>query len=157
MGMLHMKTIALGLLLAVAGATSAAASNATLRVEGAWARATPAVAPVAAGYLVVVNDGDAADHLLRIESAIAQRIEMHRTVHEDGVMRMRKIEGGAVVPAHGRLEFAPGGNHLMLIGPTHPLVAGERFEATLVFERAGARKVRFQVRGLGGDAQMHMH
>lgn len=156
-----MRTIrtVLVLLLLLLGCTVLAAQRGGLRIEQAWARATPAVAPVAAGYLVVVNDGDAPDRLLRIDSAIARRIEMHRTVHENGVMRMRPIAGGAVVPAHGRLEFAPGGAHLMLIGPTRPLVAGETFEATLVFERAGSRKVMFQVRAMDADAGhgMHMH
>jgi len=138
-------------------AFAAIAAEGGIRVESAWARATPAVAPVAAGYLVVVNDGAAPDRLLRIDSAIAQRVEMHQTTREDGVLRMRRIEGGAVIPAHGRLEFAPGGSHLMLIGPKHPLVAGEHFEATLVFERAGTRKVRFEVRDVDGGAPMHMH
>ncbi|HRO62250.1 copper chaperone PCu(A)C [Thermomonas sp.] len=144
------------LLVLLAGSVLAA-PRAGLRIEQAWARATPAVAPVAAGYLVVINDGDTPDRLLRIDSGIARRIEMHRTANENGVMRMRPIEGGAVIPAHGRLEFAPGGNHLMLIGPVRPLVAGETFEATLVFERAGPRKVRFEVRGMDGGAPMHVH
>lgn len=134
-----------------------AAPRGGLRIEQAWARATPPMATVVAGYLVVVNDGDTPDRLLRIDSGIAQRIEMHRTVNAGGMMRMRPIEGGAVVPAHGRLQFAPGGNHLMLIGPAHPLVAGQTFEAMLVFEHAGARRVEFQVRGMDGDAPMHMH
>lgn len=155
-----MRSIWNGLLLltALTATTALALPGSGLRVDQAWARATPAAAPVAAGYLVVVNDGDAPDRLLRVDSAIAQRIEMHATVHENGVMRMRAIEGGAVVPAHGRLEFAPGGNHLMLIGPTRPLVAGEHFEATLIFERAGARKVRFEVRAMDALAPgAHRH
>lgn len=155
--MKHTLTWGLALLLSVFAVFAAIAAEGGIRVESAWARATPAVAPVAAGYLVVVNDGAAPDRLLRIDSAIAQRVEMHQTTREDGVLRMRRIEGGAVIPAHGRLEFAPGGNHLMLIGPVRPLVAGETFEATLVFAHAGSRKVRFEVRGMDGDAPMHMH
>ena len=147
--------LALALALVAFGGVQAGNAGGELRIENTWARATPAVAPVAAGYLTVVNDGDTADRLLRIDSAIAQRIEMHQTVHEDGVMRMRRIEGGIVVPAHGRVVFAPGGNHLMLIGPVRPLVAGEHFEATLVFERAGARKASFEVRAM--DAGAHRH
>ena len=144
------------LLVLLAGSVLAA-PRAGLRIEQAWARATPPMATVAAAYLVVINDGDTPDRLLRIDSGIAQRIEMHHTANENGVMRMRPIKGGAVIPAHGRLEFAPGGNHLMLIGPVRPLAAGESFEATLVFAHAGSRKVRFEVRGMDGGAPMHMH
>ena len=31
----------------------------------------------------------------------------------------------------------------------HPLKSGERFDATLVFEKAGQMKVSFEVRGIG--------
>lgn len=148
----------LALLVLLAG-SALAAPRASLRIEQAWARATPPVARVAVGYLVIVNTGDTPDRLLRIDTPIAQRVEMHRSLMVNGMMQMRPIEGGAVVPAHGRLLFAPGGNHLMLINPAHPLVAGETFEATLVFERSGSRKVMFQVRAMDADAGhgMHMH
>ena len=40
-----------------------------LRVSDVWAKATPPQARVAGGYLSVQNRGDAADKLLRVESA----------------------------------------------------------------------------------------
>ena len=150
------RTVLVLLLLSMACVVLAAPRDG-LRIEQAWARATPPMATVAAGYLVVINDSNAPDRLLRIDTPIAQRVEMHRSLMVNGMMQMRPIEGGAVVPAHGRLAFTPGGNHLMLINPAHPLVAGETFEATLVFAHAGSRKVRFEVRGMDGGAPMHMH
>lgn len=138
---------ALALLLAASAAV--AAKSGGVRVENAWTRAVPAVAPVAGGFLTVVNDGDGADRLLRIETDIAQRVEIHQMRNDGGVMRMRALPDGVVVPAHGRMELKPGGYHLMLIQPKRALVEGGRFEATLVFQRAGRVKATFDVRGMG--------
>lgn len=129
----------------------AAAGRSGVRVESAWARATPAVAPVAGGFLTVVNEGGRDDRLLRVESGIARRIEIHEMRNADGVMRMRLVSDGLPLPAHGRLELKPGGYHLMLIQPTRALREGDRFEAVLVFQRAGKRKAVFEVRGLGAE------
>ena len=94
---------ALALLLAASAAV--AAKSGGVRVENAWTRAVPAVAPVAGGFLTVVNDGDGADRLLRIETDIAQRVEIHQMRNDGGVMRMRALPDGVVVPAHGRVEL----------------------------------------------------
>ncbi|TLX23082.1 copper chaperone PCu(A)C [Thermomonas fusca] len=130
-------------------AGGAMAGKADVRVLEAWTRAVPAVAPVAGGFLTVVNKGDADDRLLRVESDIAQRVELHQMRNDGGVMRMRALPEGVVVPAHGKLVLKPGGYHLMLIKPRRALVAGGHFEATLVFQRAGRVPVRFEVRAMG--------
>ena len=99
--------------------------------------------------ITVVNDGDVDDRLLRVESDIAQRVELHQMRNDGGVMRMRALPDGVVVPAHGKLELKPGGYHLMLIKPRRALVEGGHFEATLVFQRAGRVPARFEVRAMG--------
>ena len=144
-----MKTIVTGLLALLLPLAVLAAGKGDVRVVDAWARAVPAVAPVAGGFFTVVNPGNAADRLLRVESPIAKRIEIHEMRNDGGVMRMRQIKDGLTVPAHGQLEFKPGSYHLMLIGPTRALIEGGHFEATLVFQRAGKVKVTFAVRGMG--------
>ncbi len=70
---------------------------------------------------------------------------MHRTEVLDGIARMREV---AVlhVDAGQLLEFKPGGMHVMLMGLKKPLVAGTTYELDLLFEVAGARKVKVQVR-----------
>ena len=135
--------------LLLAACAGVAATGPGVRVEHAWTRAVPAVAPVAGGFFTVVNDSDRDDRLLRIETDAAQRVEIHQMRNDGGVMRMRALPGGVAVPAHGRVEFKPGGYHLMLIQPTRALTEGVRFDATLVFQHAGRVKASFDVRGMG--------
>lgn len=139
-----------GLLMSMA--TAIAAPKATLRVEDAWSRATPPVAPVAGGFLTVVNSSDKPDVLLGADSDIAQRVEIHEMRMDGGMMRMRELADGLPVPAHGKVVLAPGGYHLMFIKPRRPLVEGERFQATLRFRDAGKVTTTFSVRAMGAGA-----
>lgn len=138
------------------GSPSASRSANALSIEGAWLRATPPQAPVAGGFLTVRNRGQRMDRLLTVVSADAERVEIHSMHMQDGVMRMRRLDEGIAIPARGRVELKPGGLHLMFIGPKRPYRPGETVTATLRFEYAGAREVRFEVRALGATAP-HRH
>ena len=118
-----------------------------LRVPDVWAKATPPQARVAGGYLSVQNRGDAADKLLRVESAAAASVEIHEMSDVGGVARMREVTDGVELPAGSITTLKPGGYHLMFIAPrADAFVAGAQVEATLVFAHAGERRVRFDVR-----------
>lgn len=121
---------------------------AQLRIEQAWTRATPVVSPVMGGFVTIANSGDTQDRLLRVETNIAKDVVIHQMRNENGVLRMRPAKEGLPVPAHGKLELKPGGAHLMLMGVQRHLREGEQFQATLVFEHAGAVPVRFDVRAM---------
>jgi copper(I)-binding protein len=100
---------------------------------------------VTAVYMVIHNDGRVADRLLRVETAVAESAEIHRTAIEGGVHRMAVVPS-IEVPAGGRVALEPGGYHVMLIGLRDPLRTGDNFPVTLVFERAGRVRVETQVR-----------
>ena len=124
-------------LLALAALPASAAG--ALSIKGAWARPTPPGIEVGAGYFEIDNGG-AADRLLRASSPRARRVEFHESRTEGGIARMRELATVAV-PAATRVAFAPGGLHLMLVGLGAPLLAGDHVPVTLVFEHAGPREV----------------
>ena len=128
----------------------------TLRIGDPWIRATPNAAPTAAGYLTVTNHGRTADRLLAGSSPLARAIEPHTVSMSGGVMRMRLAEAGLEIAPGATLTLAPGGNHLMLVGPKHSFKPGERVPATLRFARAGAVKVEFMVRAGSQSGAMTM-
>lgn len=131
---------ALALMLAALPALAAG-----LSVTGAWSRSTPPVAKVGVVYFTLRNDTNKPDRLLKLSTPVAEKVEVHRTEVLDGIARMREV---AVlhVDAGQTLEFKPGGMHVMLIGLRKPLVAGMTYELSLVFEVAGARKIKVTVR-----------
>jgi hypothetical protein len=123
-----------------------------LVIESPWARATPPGAPVAGGFLVVRNTGQTDDRLVSATSPDADKVEIHEMRMDGGVMRMRRIDDGLPIAVGGTLALAPGGYHLMFIGPKHPFAAGQTVTATLRFEHGGERTVRFDVRAMGAGA-----
>jgi copper(I)-binding protein len=148
-----MKLIS-ALVLTLAVATSAQAA-APLAVSGAWSR--PAVAGTnGVGYLVVTNAGKP-DVLVKVETPLAARVEMHSSSMAGGVMSMKKVER-VPVPAGGQAAFAPGGYHLMLIGLTKTLKAGDKVPATLTFASGAKVQTAFAVgAGSGPPAMAPMH
>lgn len=125
-------------------AASHAASTSTLRIEQAWARALPPNAPAGAVYLTIHNTG-AADRLIAASTPMAARTELHNT-RQDGELLKMVEEKQVEIPANGSVAFVPGGRHLMLMGLSQPLVAGNHFDLTLVFENAGEQPVRVDIR-----------
>jgi hypothetical protein len=135
--------------LALAGAAMSAAAHdyavGPLRIDHARIPPTPNAAPTAAGYLTISNTGKRPDRLLAASTPAAEVVAPHHMSMTHGVMSMLPIEGGVAIGPGQTVTFAPGGDHLMLIGLKHPFVAGQRIPATLRFEHAGTVKIEFRV------------
>ena len=116
-----------------------------LHIEHPWSRAMPPVAPTAAAYFVVHNQGSAADRLLGVSTPLAAKAELHEHLHADGLMKMQQVQSVAI-PAGGEVRFAPMGYHVMLFGLQQQAKDGERFPLTLRFEKAGEVQVEVVVR-----------
>ena len=120
-----------------------------LQIDHPWARATPHSAKVAGGFVAVANKGAADDRLVSATAEIAEHAEIHEMAMKDGVMTMRPLADGVVVPAGGEVALKPGGYHLMFIGLKRMLKQGESFAGTLTFEKAGTVEVSFTVAPIG--------
>lgn len=149
------------LLVALAFAAPAAFAHdyaqGSLHIIHPWSRETPKGANVGGGYLTIENRGSTADRFIGFSSGIAGRFEIHEMAVTDGVMRMRPLPKGVEIAPGMTATFAPGGLHLMFMDLKKPLVKGERFKATLRFERAGEIEVEFVIdaMGAGGHNQGH--
>lgn len=120
---------------------------AQVSVDKPWSRATPPGAKVGAGFMRLRNAG-AADRVVGASSPVAARIEMHITVRDGDVMKMREVKAFEV-PAGGSFELKPGGAHLMLVDLRRPLKKGERVPLTLKLEKGGELKLELSVEELG--------
>lgn len=131
--------------LMVAALFAASAWAADLTVSGAWIRKLPADAP-AGGYFIVHNLGTQAIALVGASSPDYGMVMLHKSSEEGGVSRMAEVDS-VPVPAGGKVSFAPGGYHLMLMHAKHAIGIGTKIPVTLEF--AGGQKVTalFEVRG----------
>jgi copper(I)-binding protein len=130
------------------GAAVARAEEQHLAVEGAWIRFILPSLP-AAGYFTLANGGDQARILVGAESPACGSLTLHRTIGEGGTERM-EMEKNVVVPAHGKVAFAPGGLHLMCVAPSAELHPGASVPVSLRFADGAALTARFSVRRAAG-------
>lgn len=112
-------------------------------VRNAWVRLPPPGTPAAA-YLTLHNRTDQGLTLVGATSPDCQRVEIHRSVVEDGMARMEPA-GPLEIPPEGTLVFAPRGLHLMLMQPKE-LEAGKRVELKLELEGGATIDVEATVR-----------
>lgn len=129
-----------------------------MNISEVWSRAMPPSASTGAVYFNLRNPTDQPDRLTGVRTQRAERAELHTHVHEGEIMRMQQIEA-VEVPAAGQVEFKPGGHHVMLFKPSEPLAAGDHFQLTLIFEKAGEVTVDVSVQEQApqhhGDSHMH--
>ena len=123
-----------------------------ISVTGAFTRAMLAAAKVGAGYMTIGNAGTAPDRLVGATTEATPSVELHNMSVKDGLMTMSAVEGGIEVPAGGSVTLAPGGLHVMFIGPKAPFKEGECVAVTLKFEKAGDVPVQLVVGPIGADA-----
>jgi copper(I)-binding protein len=117
----------------------------TLAIQKPWSRATAPGQSVGAGYVTIVNQSGTEDRLMAVTTDISTEVQLHTTSMEGGVMRMRQVVDGIVVPANGSVELKPRGLHIMFVGLKAPLEANATFLAELQFQKAGTMTVRFSV------------
>jgi copper(I)-binding protein len=125
------------------------------KITNAWARATAPGVDVGAVYMTI-EGGAGSDRLLAGSTTRAAMVHLHAVEEQDGIAKMRPIEA-VDVPAGQRVELAPKGTHVMLMGLDKPLAAGESFPLTLSFEKAGELTVTVAVRAAGDDPSQHAH
>ncbi len=113
----------------------ALAENSTIMIKDAFARSGP---QSGAAFFTIVNEGDADDRLVAVQSDAAARVELHTHIEdENGVMKMRPVEDGFAVPAGGMHALERGGDHVMFMGLAAPFEQGATVAVTLTFEKAG--------------------
>ena len=125
------------------------------RVTDAWARATPPGAKTGAAYMTL-QGGTMGDRLLGATSEAAASVELHTVEESDGMARMRRLDS-LEIPAGTRVELAPGGKHLMLIGLGAPLTAGDTLRLVLEFATSGNRTVEIEIRPAVAEAGHEHH
>lgn len=151
---------------AAAPATTAAAGDAaqaTVTVEGAWARTSPMMATAGAAYMTLTSTADDALVSASVDASIAGTVELHETKMVDmgdstattaadamagttmaPAMEMVPVDEIAL-PAGEAVALAPGGLHLMLLDLVAPLEVGTEIQLTLTFASGASQVVSVPV------------
>ncbi|MEJ2176634.1 MAG: copper chaperone PCu(A)C [Gammaproteobacteria bacterium] len=129
--------------------------TADLTVVDPWSRPLPEVSVNGAAYMGIHNQGTKPDRIIGAVSEIAEKVEIHNHINQDGLMKMVHLEQGAELPPGEMVMFQPGGLHVMLLGLTSPLKDGLEYKLTLLFEVAGELKVVVRVEDRESSGMNH--
>ena len=122
-----------------------------LVISQAWTRATPNGAKIGTGYFTIENKGTTADKLVGVSGEVSDKIEVHEMSMNNGVMKMRPVDGGLTIEPGKTVKLAPSGYHLMIMDLKSPLKQGGKVPVTLEFEKAGKVAVMLDVQGIGAQ------
>lgn len=131
------------LLLSACGGSSEPDALAVVAPADALCRPTPNGRDATGCYITLTASRD--DRLVGVASPLAAEGQIHEMKIQDGIMSMAELKDGLALPAGEAVTLKPGGDHIMLLGLTQPLKAGETVSLTLVFEHAGSIGVRARV------------
>ena len=123
---------------ALLGAAPSAHAEGKLSVYDAWIRKAPPGVSMMAGYATLKNEGDAPIKVFTVQSDAFRQSSIHETVVERGVSKMRELPRIDLAPG-ATIEMKPGGAHLMLSDPRHPILVGDKVR--MVFLLADGTRV----------------
>jgi hypothetical protein len=127
------------------------AGQTDIRVDHAWSRAAM-IGHTGVVYLTLTDTGTQ-DTLISITTPAAVQADLHETINDHGVMKMRPVASLTVEPGKPLL-LAPGSFHIMLMDLKHALKEGDTFPITLNFAKAGAVTATVTVEKAGASAPM---
>jgi copper(I)-binding protein len=131
------------LLAALVVLTTSFSAQADVAVRDPEAFETAKGMTVGAALMGLLSDN--ADKLVGATTPVAERVEIHTMLEENGIMKMRKLEDGLELPKNKMVILSPNGYHLMLMGLKEPLKAETEFPLTLTFEKADPQTVTVKV------------
>jgi len=143
-------TLALATTFAWSGTTSAQVG--ALEIRDAWIRESIGPAKTAAGYLELHNGGQEVVTVTGASSDSAARAQLHTTIRDGDVMRMRPLETIAIEPGQ-TVALQPGGMHIMFMGVDEPLRAGMHVDLTLTLSDGSTVLIKTPVRALNAGAR----
>jgi len=125
--------------------------NATPSVANAWVRLPAVAGQPAAAYFVMLG-GRHDTRLVRIESALAAKTEMHASMAGMGGMSTMAPLGHIDVKARATIQFKPGANHAMLIGLDPVVKPGTAVPLRFGFADGTTTEAEAKTVGAGEDA-----
>lgn len=152
-----MKTFSVLIALVAALATGAAHAQ-SVRVDGAWARASVPGQKATGAFMTLTAPQGA--RLVGVSSPAAGVSEIHEMVMQGDVMKMRAIDS-LPLPAGQPVELKPGGHHVMLMDLKAPLARDGTVPITLLLKDAAGVESRTElqvpVRAMAMPAAAHGH
>ncbi len=120
------------------------ASNASVTVTDAWARATVQGQKATGAFMKLTAKDNL--KLVGASSPVAGVAEVHEMKMEKDIMKMAALPNGLDLPAGKAVELRPGSYHVMLMDLKSPLAKDTVVPVTLTFQDAKGAKSTLELK-----------
>ncbi|MCP4076229.1 MAG: copper chaperone PCu(A)C [Gammaproteobacteria bacterium] len=117
-----------------------------VNVEQSYVRSAIKQQRNSAAFMNITNQGSQAA-IVYAKSPVAKIVELHTHIHDNGVMRMRKVEQ-IDLPTDKVIQLQPGGLHIMFLGLNQDLKPGDQIDVTLGFKDGSEKVLLVPVRNM---------
>ena len=125
-----------------------------VNVEQSYVRSAIQQQRNSAAFMNITNQGGQVA-IVYAKSPVAKIVELHTHIHDNGVMRMRKIEQ-IDLPTGKVIQLQPGGLHIMLLGLTRDLMPGDQIDVTLGFDDGSEKALKVPVQNMMKQQKKNM-
>lgn len=126
----------------------ASASAGSLKMEGAWVKATNG--GMTAVFGKITNTGDKAVKITGASSTATDTVQLHTTSkNSDGSTKMQQVQEFTIEPG-ATLELKSGGDHIMLMNMSCSLMAGGETTVTLTADDGTSLDIKPVARDYSG-------
>lgn len=116
-----------------------------MTIADLWVRAMPPGSSMSAVYFQIANLTSIPDEILKVSSTAASSVSIHQTKIQNGMAMMAPVTHLTLAPAQ-KLQFEPGGYHLMLEELKQPLIKGQTISLTFYFRHHEAITMAASIR-----------
>lgn len=127
-----------------------------MMAHDAYVRLLPPTAKITAAFMTLMNHGDKTMKLIKVESDIANKVELHNHIKINGMMKMREVES-ITIKKNKSIELKPGSYHIMLIGIKKALKKGQEVKLKLYFDDKSSIEVKAPVKDIHTTSKMKHH
>ncbi len=126
-------TLVLSLLVGISFAANQEVAADVIQIKAPSVKATTINIRQTKILMDVVNTGSQSHTVIAVVSPVAKKVQLHKTTKQKNHSMMTAVKD-IKVPAHRGQKLTNSGLHIMLIGLTKQLTAGQEVPVTLVFE-----------------------
>jgi periplasmic copper chaperone A len=123
------------------------AGSEAIIISDAWVHAAEKPGADIALSMTIKNNAEAADALQRVRCPVANFAVKHAVDRGEGSPAMREISSIPIAPS-SITTLKSDAYHIMLVQTRQALAAGEAFNCSIVFQKAGTIETEVKVHGL---------
>lgn len=127
-----------------------------MMAHDAYVRLLPPTSKTTGAFMTLMNHGEKDFKLIKAESDVAEKVELHNHFKVDGMMKMREVPHISI-KQHQAVELKPGSYHVMLIGLKKPLKKGQIVKIKLHFDDKSIVDVEAPVKKVQASKGMKHH